>query len=127
VIALALSDDDLSKLAKLLRMLGSSFDGERAAAGQKIHDFVTTRDVDWDELLRPRRVQAVVVQAPSGPRTWVTAVEEVLHDHYGALYPSELEFLPSLLAKGMVPTEKQAAWLTKIFRRTGVAGWDPLP
>jgi hypothetical protein len=127
VSALALSSDDLTKLAKLLRMLGAT-DQERDVASRKIHEFVTARNADWDELLRPKPTQAVtVVQAPAGPRTWVTTVEDVLRDHYGALYPSELEFLPSLLARGMAPTEKQTAWLAKILRRTGVPGWDGTP
>lgn len=122
----ALPENDLVRLVKLLRMLGTDFDGERAAFGWKIHELVTSHKADWDDLLRPIG-RVVHVRTPSAPRTWRVVVEEILEHHYGALYPTEREFLPSLLANGRVPTERQAAWLAKIVRRCGIPAWEGEP
>ena len=66
--------------------------------------------------------------ANPSPRTWRVVAEEILLNHYGALFtPREVEFLTGLLQRGFAPTPKQAAWLGKIARRCGVPGWEQLP
>ena len=65
-----------------------------------------------------------VIQATPEPRTWRVVVEELLTNHFGALYEGELKFLPDMLGKGRAPSDKQAAWLLKICRRCGVPPWD---
>jgi hypothetical protein len=129
MLVMVLPPTDLTKLAKLLRMLGSDYDGERAAAGRMIHQFVVTRNVEWDALLQPVASQSVaqVAQAPE-PRTWRVVVEEILAFHYAALrQPKELDFLTGMLDRGYTPSDKQAIWLTDICRRTGVPLWDAVP
>jgi hypothetical protein len=122
-----LTTPDLDRLIKLLGMLGSGFDGERAAAGRLIHEFVTTRKLSWHDLLvsMPPLPPPIVVVKPS--RTWVEVVEEILERHAGALRPAERnDFLPSLLDKGRYPSIKQEAWLLDIVQRCGVELWDPI-
>jgi hypothetical protein len=121
-MAVALDADKLARLIKLLGMFGSNFAGERENAGKKAHELITAAGTTWAELLTPKPSQAVAVA--SGPRTWRVFVEQVLIDHYGALYESELKFLPSLLASGRAPSPAQTAWLIKIARRTGCPLWD---
>ena len=48
-----LASDELARLLKLLGMLGSEHSGERAAAALKAHQFVTSRELTWAELLDP--------------------------------------------------------------------------
>lgn len=122
----ALTEDELVRLVKLLRMLGTEYDGERAAFGWKIHQLVASRKADWDDLLRPIG-RVVTVRVPTAPRTWRVVVEEILEHHHGALYPTERNFLPSLLENGRRPSERQAEWLAKIVRRCGIPAWEGEP
>jgi hypothetical protein len=120
VIAM-LAEDDRLKLIKLLGMLGSEHAGERAAAGLKAHELLTARGVTWRELLTPEAAApAVAVQ----PRTWRDVAQQVLLDHFAGLFPKEPDFLTSLLERGVAPSERQAAWLSKIAHRCGVPGWE---
>jgi hypothetical protein len=125
---MALSPDDIERLVKLLRMLGSSFDGERAVAGAKIHELVSSKNADLQDLLAPKPSQAVAVVS-AGPRTWTVVCEILLEKHFNVLrLPKELEFVSGLLSKGFAPTERQGHWLADICRRAGEPLWGvPAP
>lgn len=47
----ALPPTDASRLVKFLGMLGSEHAGERASAGQKAHELVTSRNLTWADVL----------------------------------------------------------------------------
>jgi hypothetical protein len=47
-----LPEKDLTRLARLLGMLGSNHDGEVASAGRMAHRLVATHKLSWDELLK---------------------------------------------------------------------------
>lgn len=51
-----LDRDVASKLAKLLRMLRSNYDGEVIAAAGKITGMAAAHDIDWDAVLTPATV-----------------------------------------------------------------------
>jgi hypothetical protein len=122
---MALSDADRARLVKLARMLGSPFDGERAAAGLLIHGLLAKQGIDWAELLQPAQPPAVVVPPP--PRTWAVVAEEILAARYSAVRAREAEFLTGLLLQGWAPSEAQADWLADIAERCGIPLWDDPP
>jgi hypothetical protein len=125
--AVAIAGDKITLLIKLLGMLGSDQAGERDNAARKVHELVRAAGMTWEELLRPKQSQAVVA-VPAGPRIWVHFIEDVLEKHYGALRQgaksNEVEFLVSMMERGLAPTEKQEKWLRDIAARTGVPLWD---
>jgi hypothetical protein len=51
----------LDKLVKILRMLGSSHDGERAAAGLKADQLVRTMGTTWSDIVAPKTLPAADV------------------------------------------------------------------
>jgi hypothetical protein len=46
-----LDPDALERLIKLLGMLGSAHDGERAAAGLKAHEFLKRHGLQWSDVI----------------------------------------------------------------------------
>jgi hypothetical protein len=54
-----LAPDALDRLIKLLGMLGSVHDGERAAAGLKAHELIRRHGLTWSDILlaTPQRPQ----------------------------------------------------------------------
>jgi hypothetical protein len=55
---MALTPADADKFARICGMLGSSHDGERAAAARKATEFLQARSMTWDDFIR---------QLPAGP------------------------------------------------------------
>jgi hypothetical protein len=123
--AAVLADDDRVRLVRIAGMFGSAHDGERAAAALKFHALLQQLGLMPEDVLCP---QLPAVVAPAGPRTWRVVCEEVLGNHFGALYqPREVDFLTQLLADGRAPTPKQAQWVSKICGRCGVPLWPGAP
>ena len=63
-----LHERDLLVLAKMLAMLGTSNDAERAVVGAKVHAWVTQRGVVWADLLVPPEPPEVQVRVDVGGR-----------------------------------------------------------
>jgi hypothetical protein len=80
--------DALERLLKLLGMLGSAFDGERAAAGLKAHEFIKRHALQWTDII-------VVTPPKIGWREKVRACEAHLH----LLSDKERAFLRTMLAR----------------------------
>jgi hypothetical protein len=105
-----LGPDALERLIKLLGMLGSAHDGERAAAGLKAHELIRRYGLTWSDIL---------LATPSSPppppklgwRDKVAACEE----HRHCLNSRERAFVFSLARWRGTPTEKQLAWLQRIY------------
>ena len=94
-------------LVKLLGMLGSAHDGERAAAGLKAHELIRRHGLTWPDIL---------LAAPTSPpklgwRDKLTAC--AAHQH--CLNSRERAFVLSLARWRGTPTEKQLAWLDRIY------------
>lgn len=88
-------------------MLGSAHDGERAAAGLKAHELIRRHGLTWSDVL---------LAAPASPtklgwRDKVTACRA--HEH--CLNSRERAFVCSLARLRGTPTEKQLAWLDRIY------------
>jgi hypothetical protein len=85
------------RLAKILGLLGSHYDGEVAAAGRKAHQFLKRLGLDWGD----------VIAAPRPIPHW--------RQMAGAC--REFQFVNNMAMSRCEPTEKQAKWLRDIFER----------
>lgn len=121
---LLLSDTDRARLVRLLGMLSSSFDAERATAGSLADRFIRERDLTWEHIV----VHGVTPQhdpnrRSSPARTWRDVVVEC-QQHSEQLTDWEIKFLGSIATWRGIPTPKQRAKLDDIAERLGV---EPAP
>jgi hypothetical protein len=103
-----LAPDALDRLIKLLGMLGSAHAGERAAAGLKAHELIRRHRLTWSDI---------VVAVPSRIG-WREKVRQCMAQRH-LLNDAERKFVRTLADWHGTPTEKQLAWLTRI--------WENLP
>jgi hypothetical protein len=103
-----LPPDALERLIKLLGMLGSAHDGERAAAGLKAHEFIRRHGLSWSDII-------VATPPKIGWREKLRACDHCRH----LLNNAERAFVDTLATWRGTPTEKQLAWLNRI--------WENLP
>jgi hypothetical protein len=90
-MTIALSQSERTRLAQLLRLLGSDFSGERDAAGLMAHKMIQAKGLDWLEVIDP----APATKAPSEIVTWrQTCVE--LQKRSGDLRAWERGFVANL-------------------------------
>lgn len=115
----SLDREAIDRLIKLLGMLGSAHDGERAAAGLKAHEFLKRRGLCWADVIR------LPIAAPGGlagktdfghAMSWRTQREFCLR-HSERLTAKELRFLGGLRTWRGPLTEKQQAWIDGIHAR----------
>jgi hypothetical protein len=99
-----LGPDALERLVKLLGMLGSAHDGERAAAGLKAHELIRRHGLQWCDLI-------VATPPKIGWREKLRAC--AAHAH--CLNQAERAFVRSMTTWRGTPTEKQLSWLNRIF------------
>jgi hypothetical protein len=102
-----LAPDALERLIKLLGMLGSAHDGERAAAGLKAHEFIRRLGLTWCILL-------AAPQTPPPKPGWRDKLAACRANQH-SLSDREQAFLRSLARWRGTPTEKQLAWLEHIY------------
>ncbi len=138
---------DLLVLAKMLGMLGTASDHERAVVGAKVNAWVTQRGLVWTDLLVPvepeeaRAAPQRPAQAPPGPQhsnsatghnwargpAWGALAEQMLAQHADRLKGDrERAFLTDQLSRAMTfgngvrISDKQEAWLRDILGRAGL-------
>jgi hypothetical protein len=93
----------LERLIKLLGMLGSAHDGERAAAGLKAHQLIRRHGLQWSD---------VVVATPAiGWREKAQACRAHLH----LLTAAERGFVRIMSAWRGTPSDTQLNWLNRIY------------
>jgi hypothetical protein len=102
-----LAPDALERLIKLLGMLSSAHDGERAAAGQKAHEFIRRHGLTWSEIL--------LAGPASPPKLGWRDKQRACQAHEHCLNSRERAFVLSLARWRGTPTEKQLAWLDRIY------------
>jgi hypothetical protein len=103
-----LTPDALERLIKLLGMLGSAHDGEPAAAGLKANELIRRHGLTWKELLLGLAPTSSERQAWRDKVAACTAHQHCLNDR-------ERAFVLSLAKWRGTPTEKQLAWLDRIY------------
>jgi hypothetical protein len=122
------------KLVKLLGMLGSDHDGERANAARLADEHRKRSGLTWGELVlplaedrgrrkprKPRKAKATKPKPPEPPPepTWQDKAREI--EASGRATEWELSFVGSLLTRwsGRELTEKQAAVLQRLWLKCG--------
>lgn len=111
-----LSDIDRAKLVRLLGMLNSSFDAERATAGALADRFIRDRKLTWDQVVAQE--QGPYQDSPP-QRTWRDIVADCQRRSEW-LNRWEHDFLASLSMWRGSLTPRQAAKLADIAERLGV-------
>jgi hypothetical protein len=99
-------------LAKLLGMLGSDHDGERASAGLKADTYVRSLGLTWHEILVPESRQPEAVREMIGFALL----------YFDALSFSEQEFLRTISSPDYLLSPRQAWWLQQIVAKLKRAG-----
>jgi hypothetical protein len=117
----ALSDTDRTRLIRLLGMLNSSFDAERANAGAMADRLVRSRNLTWEQVVAHVEEQQRRQQQKSPPprRTWHDVIEDCQY-RPELLSTWEVTFLGSIVTWQGRLTPKQQAKLIAIAERLGV-------
>ena len=92
------------RLCKLLGLLGSSHDGEIAAAGRKAHQLLRGLGLTWPD----------VIALP--PTSW-HELAAACAKYPDLLTPRELSFVSNMARTQRLPTDRQIRWLESIFLR----------
>lgn len=101
------------RLCKLLEMLGSNHDGERAAAAWKANEFIRQLGLTWHDVIRIRN-ETNVSRLPDWPQM-ARACRMQAH----RLTPREFDFINNIAMAEFEPSEKQLKWLRAIYRKFG--------
>jgi hypothetical protein len=102
------------RLSRILGMLGSDYDGERAAAGLKATQLLREAGLTWDDLVRPSAAPAPPPE-PLGFR--MRAMQALTR---GALLTDwERGFLASIARQGRPLSPRQRSVLVRIEERLG--------
>jgi hypothetical protein len=121
------------RFIRLLGMLGSDFDGERATAARMVEEHRRRCGLTWGELVipvaedrgrrkpakprKPRKAKATK-PAPPAPPTWRDMAQLVAESSLATQW--ERNFASGLLEKWNGPlTEKQANCLERLFAKCG--------
>ena len=98
---------------KLLGLLGSDHDGERATAGAKADALVRKLGLTWADVIvlpAPRRASSISA-------TDAQQMASYCHRHYALLTGREFDFIRSIRRWHGDLTERQASWLCSIYAR----------
>lgn len=106
------------KLERLLGMLGSSFDGEIAAAGRAANALVKGAGLTWGDALAPAGRPP---QKKPEVKWWQEDALACLA-HEELISEWEEGFLSNMLERESLPTEKQREKLRQIMDRLGLGG-----
>jgi hypothetical protein len=102
------------RLVKLLGMLGSNHDGERAAAAFKANELVREHGLVWSDVIRPNDARAK--NQDDQEVDWRT-MRGFCAQHPKLLRSREQEFVDDIEDWRGTLTEKQSAWLVSIYTR----------
>ena len=105
---------DPDRLVKLLGMLGSDHDGERAAFGLKADQLLRSHGLTWADVIRIPTAIADNDDDPEAP--WRRMRAECLR-RAALLTPKERVFLINIDDWNGPLTERQQSWLQSIHRR----------
>ncbi len=118
-----LTGADRAKLVKVLALLSSSHDGERAAAGFMASRMLRERGLDWDSLIAPAMLalprQPDIGRASRPPTcpasSWSGEIRFLLR-HLDRLNGWEVSFLRSTSTRSRL-TAKQGEVLVRLYDR----------
>ncbi|MEO6092330.1 MAG: hypothetical protein ABIT04_10350 [Novosphingobium sp.] len=117
----ALDPADMDRFGKLLGLLGSDHDGERASAAGKATEFLSRRRLGWYDIAEQLKRPPVVIPPRLEPsRSHQVDARRCLTSGV-AWKPHELEFLSQMAAQLRRPTDKQRDWLDGLLDRVAAA------
>lgn len=109
-----LDPNNADRLAKIAGMFGSEHEGERAAAAAKADALVRKLGLTWQDLISARSEGQQDVA--SAPPSWRQMAQTCgMHAH--RLRPREAKFISDMLIARRRPSERQLAWLTRLYER----------
>lgn len=108
-----LTNTDRDRLIKVLGLLESNHDGERAAAGFMAAQMLRDRGLDWNDLISPAEPPALrqpvtvrSMRVPTYPASsWIAQIQ-FLRRHAARLNAWETEFLRSAVARTRLTTRQ---------------------
>jgi hypothetical protein len=125
-----LPDADRERLARLLGMLGSEFDGEVANAGRLADKLVRQHKLTWFDV-----VAAPALSAPPGTgpqpfaadirQNWRPATQWCLQRGGALLRPKDRDFLKTIAGYAHKPSDAQLDWLGGLIDRVRAAESRP--
>jgi hypothetical protein len=101
------------KLARILGMLGSEHDGERASAALAAERLRAKTGQSWSSLLAAESPPRLSHDVPAGDADWRRQIAFCVR-HYGLLNSWQRTFLAGVREWRGVPTDKQLRKLTEI-------------
>jgi hypothetical protein len=113
-----LDTQSAKRLAKLLGMLGSNSDGERANAARMADQLVRGLGLTWSDIIAPPDLITAPFEACHDWRR----TAEYCHRHRAALNDRERAFIATMLTWRGTPSERQQQWLNDIYFRLHCAG-----
>jgi hypothetical protein len=117
----ALAPQDVDQFGKILGLLASDHDGERAVAARKATEFLIRRDLHWCDVAQQLKHPPMVVERVAPSRSHQMDARRCLQS--GKPWkPHEREFLHQMAAQRSRPSAKQQAWLHGLLDRATSAG-----
>ena len=101
------------RLAKLLGMLGSDHDGERANAGRMADELIRANGLRWADVL--------AVAASTKTNSDWQQMADWCRAHHQQFNAKQLGFIQTMLTWRGTPSDKQKQWLIDLFVRAGGA------
>jgi hypothetical protein len=111
---MALPPADHTKLVKVLGLLGSDHDGERASAAHKASEIIRKHRLTWADVLAPAAVE------PSGGPVGHAVRALWIIENVPGLSERDRGFLSTIMARRVI-SAKQAKWLCDIEERVGAS------
>jgi hypothetical protein len=114
-----LPQEAADRLTKLLGMLGSEHDGERATAAAKANAFVRAMGLTWRDIISPPLAPDHAPRIRSwraNDSNW-RRMAEFCHARRWQLNQKDRDFVRSMLNWRQQPTERQREWLLDLYAR----------
>jgi hypothetical protein len=108
------------RLAKILGLLGSDHDGERAAAAAKADQLIRGLGLTWRDIVAP----PIAPQTPrirawrSGETDW-QRMARFCHARQGQLSLRDRDFVRTMLHWRGTPSANQESWLIDLYMQCG--------
>lgn len=121
---MALSSADRTRLASVLRLLGSDQPGERDAAGLAATRIVRGAGLDWADLLQPVAVVERIQAGPHRPATNAVQQKDVAYclRYCDRVTPWERDFIGSISRRSKI-SDGQAVKLRQIVESLRARGF----
>ena len=112
-----LAPSDVDQFGKLLGLLASDHDGERAVAARKASDFLRKRQLHWQDVAQQLKQVPMVVPRAAPPSRSHQQDGRLCLSSTIAWKPHERDFLVQMATQMRRTTERQQEWLFGLLDR----------